>query len=152
MEEALAESASGLPRGDEDEEMAEVTALVLRPLKEPGGNGGQEGGVPVEGMVFQHGRRSAEVSEDCLQLGSGFAVVLLDGELEGGFEDGSSSRGLPVLEEGFAEENAGEHPVVAGCGATFEVRDGVNCAAFLGEGLREAKAEEHVFGLGFNLG
>ena len=78
-------------------------------------------------------------------------MVLRDGELEGGFEDRFGGGGLSVLKEGFAEEDAGEHPIVTGLHAAFEVGNGGEGFAFFSEGLGEAEAEKYIVGLGFDL-
>lgn len=94
---------------------------------------------------------SGEVGEEFLDFGGGFAVVLLDGELQGVLQDGFGGGGLSVLKEGFTEEDAGEHPILAGGVAAFEVGDRGDGLPFFGEGLGEAETEEHVVGLGFDF-
>ena len=131
--------------------MAEVAAVVLCPLEESCGHCGQEGSIPVEWVVFQHEGVLAEVGEDFLEFGGGFAVVLLDGELQGGFKDGFGVLGLSTLEEGFAEEDTGEHPVVTGIAATLKVWNGGDGLTFFAEGLGEAETEEHIVGLCFDF-
>lgn len=78
------ETASGLAGGNEDEEVAEVTALVLRALEDPGGDGGQEGGVPVEGMVLWHvcektyARSGQDESKTAMNFDGGQSGAFLD--------------------------------------------------------------------------
>lgn len=111
---------------------------------------------PVASDLIGHGHASLLLSieplealrtgEEGLEFGGGVLVVLGDGEVQGGFEDGAGGGGVGA-EEDFAEENAWHHPVGAGGAAVAVMFDGIGEAAGGFESLGEAETKERVVGL-----
>ena len=69
---------------------------------------------------------------------------MLDGEVEGVFEDGLGVGWTLKRKEGFAFEDLSHHPVVLFLDANVEVFDGFFVTVLVDEGLGEGEAEELV--------
>lgn len=88
-----------------------------------------------------------EIGEEGAEFAFGVLVMLVDRELEGGFEERAGCGAAVERKEKFAEEDARHHPIGLFGDAEFVVRNRVRGATGAGEGLREAEAEEFVVGL-----
>lgn len=79
-------------------------------------------------------------------------VVLLDGELQGVFEERAGFRTQAGLQKIFSEQNARHHPIGFFGDAEFEMRSRLRFASFGHEGLGQTETEKFVGGIAIDKG
>lgn len=82
-----------------------------------------------------------QIGEERTQFTLRVLMMLVDGEVQGGFEKRLGLRAASELQEKLAEENARHHPVRFFGDACLEVRHGLGTAVFRDERLGEAETK-----------